>query len=519
MEPARRPSNEYELEKIPSALTRVVSASDVKAGEIKDLDAAEIFLQNNAISHADLQVMLQDEQSIKKLVRRVDWMLMPLLCGTYLLQYIDKQSLSYAAVFDLFTSTNTNQTQYSWLVSIFYFGYLVAEWPASYLAQRFPTGRVISISIILWGSMLMLMTACHDFVGLAVCRFLLGCFESVITPVFMMIIGQWYQREEQSVRAGVFYCFNGVGATVGGILFFAVGQAKGFAIWRAIFLLAGGCTLCWGFLLLVFLPDNIMAAKRFSPQEKAMLIARSQQNQTGVFNSKINVSQIKEALTDGQVWLLFLFVLLNETLNGGLANFAKLIVKGLADGDSLLTTAYGIPTGLWQVCFVVSGPWLAGRLKNARTYIMPIYLIPTIVATALLWKLPHSPSNDKGLLICTYISGSFVASLVIALQLPANNVGGYTKRVTATAFVFLAYCAGNIIGPHAFLKKEAPTYSTGCLLSLACVMGQVVVSFCLRALLTRRNEKRDEMYGPPQEVTGEIEDRTDFENPNFRYVY
>lgn len=43
-------------------------------------------------------------------------------CGTYLLQYIDKQSLSYAAVFDLFTSTNTNQTQYSWLVSIFYFG-------------------------------------------------------------------------------------------------------------------------------------------------------------------------------------------------------------------------------------------------------------------------------------------------------------------------------------------------------------------------------------------------------------
>lgn len=33
-----------------------------------------------------------------------------------LLQYIDKQSLSYAAVFDLFDSTNIDSDQYSWLV-------------------------------------------------------------------------------------------------------------------------------------------------------------------------------------------------------------------------------------------------------------------------------------------------------------------------------------------------------------------------------------------------------------------
>lgn len=395
----------------------------------------------------------------------------------------------------------------------------MAEWPASYIAQRFPTGKVVSISIIAWGSILMLMTASHNFVGLAICRFLLGCLKSMITPVFMMIVGLWYQRKEQSVRAGAFYCFNGVGATTGGILFLAVGQAKGFPIWRAIFLLAGGCTVCWGFLLLFFLPDNIMTAKRFSPQEKAMLIARSQQNQAGVFNPKIKMSQVKEALTDAQVWLLFLSVLLNETVNGGLANFSKLIIKGLADGDALLTTAYGIPTGLWQVFFVFSGPWLAGKLKNCRTYIMPLYLMPTLLAVILLWKLPHSEQNNKGLLICNYIAGSFVASLVIALQLPANNVGGYTKRVAATAFVFLAYCAGNITGPHAFLKKESPTYSTGCIVSLACVAGQVVVSFCLRALLMRRNKTRDELYGPPQAVTGEIEDRTDFENPNFRYSY
>lgn len=74
-------------------------------------------------------------------------------------------------------------------VSIFYFGYLLAEWPTSYVAQRLPTGKVVSICILAWGTILMLTAACHNFVGLAICRFLLGCFESVITPTFMMIVG------------------------------------------------------------------------------------------------------------------------------------------------------------------------------------------------------------------------------------------------------------------------------------------------------------------------------------------
>lgn len=321
-------ASEIKMDEKKSAEMSVTDA-DIKVGEIKELDQAEIFLKNNNISHDDLNAMLSDSEGVKKLVRKVDFMLMPLLCGTYLLQYIDKQSLSYAAVFDLFESTNTDSNQYSWLVSLFYFGYLVAEWPMSYVAQRLPTGKVVSVSIIIWGSLLMLMTASHNFTGLAICRFLLGVFESCTTPVFMMIVGQWYQRKEQSARAGAFYCFNGVGASVGGILFFAVGQAKGFEIWRAIFLLAGGCTVVWGVLLLIFLPDNIMAAKRFSPQEKALLIARSQQNQTGIFNPTIRISQVKEALMDPQIWLLFLFTLLNETVNGGIANFSKLIIKGL----------------------------------------------------------------------------------------------------------------------------------------------------------------------------------------------
>lgn len=103
--------------------------------------------------------------------------------------------------------------------------------------------------------------------------------------------------------------------------------------------------------------------------------------------------------------------------------------------------------------------------------------------------------------------------------MPASNVGGYTKRTTSTAFVFLAYCIGNIIGPHAFLSKEAPVYQTGCKLIIACIAGQVVIAIALRMLLIRRNKQRDALGEPVNQDESVIEDLTDFENPNFRYSY
>ena len=115
---------------------------------------------------------------------------------------------------------------------------------------------------------------------------------------------------------------------------------------------------------------------------------------------------------------------------------------------------------------------------------------------------------------------------MLALQLPANNVGGYTKRVTSTAFVFLAYCAGNIIGPHAFLDSEAPVYQTGCKLILGCAAGQVGLVLALRYLLISRNKRRDAEAIANGQTQADIdaadevlEDLTDFQNPKFRYSY
>lgn len=502
----------------------ITSTTDQDPDQDGELDAAEVFLRHHHFTDHYLADLLADPARNRRLVRKVDTLVLPLLAGTYVLQYIDKQAMSYAAVFDLLDGTGITLAQYGWFTSLFYLAYLVAEYPWMWAVQKSRMARIVGGCVLAWGAVLMLTAATEHFPGLAACRFLLGVFEAPITTCFMLIVAMWYTRPEQPFRAGLFYCCNGVGSMVGGLLTYGIGQIDTFPVWKAIFLLCGGITVLWGLVLLLFLPDDILSAhpRRFSLEDKALLIARGRLAHTGILNKTIKWAQVREALSDPQVWLLVLFVLLNETINGGYANFGKLIIKGLVHG-SLETTALGIPQGAFQVVWILSGTYAASRLPNARTLVMALYILPTILGVSLMGWLPRTDhAHQVGVLLGYYISGSYVCSLVLALQMPATNLGGYTKRTTGSALVFLAYCAGNIIGPHAFLDQESPYYTTGCKLILGCAAAQMCVAVVLRMLLARRNKSRDEAAAAVSVEAGDEDaydasDLTDFQNPLFRY--
>jgi uncharacterized membrane protein AbrB (regulator of aidB expression) len=109
----------------------------------------------------------------------------------------------------------------------------------------------------------------------------------------------------------------------------------------------------------------------------------------------------------------------------------------------LRTVALGIPQGAFQVIWILSGTFVASKFRNCRTTVMACWLIPTIIGVTLMWKIDRK-QHGVGVLFGYYLVGCYVASLVLALQMPTTNLGGYTKRITASGMVFLAYCVGNI---------------------------------------------------------------------------
>lgn len=65
-----------------------------------------------------------DEATNKRLLRRIDWNLMPIMCVVYGLNYLDKTTISYASIMGIKTDIGLVNDDYQWLGSMFYFGYL-----------------------------------------------------------------------------------------------------------------------------------------------------------------------------------------------------------------------------------------------------------------------------------------------------------------------------------------------------------------------------------------------------------
>lgn len=77
------------------------------------------------------------------------------------------------------------------------------------LAQRFPLEYVAGAMTGIWGVVLMCAAACTNFQGLYAQRFFLGFLESGIAPIWMLVVGGWYKKDEQAFRMGIWYSFTG----------------------------------------------------------------------------------------------------------------------------------------------------------------------------------------------------------------------------------------------------------------------------------------------------------------------
>ena len=81
-------------------------------------------------------------------------------------------------------------SDYSWTTSIFYFGYLVFEYPLTALLARFKIGQYLGFMVAVWGLTLLFSNFSRSFAGLAIDRFFLGGLESVIAPTFVIVTGK-----------------------------------------------------------------------------------------------------------------------------------------------------------------------------------------------------------------------------------------------------------------------------------------------------------------------------------------
>ena len=465
-------------------------------------------------SHREL-----DEATDKRLLRKTDFYIMPLICFLYACQYMDKTTNSSASVMGLREDLHMRGDMYSWVGSSFYLGYLAFEAPVSMLLQRFPVAKTTAGFIIFWG-VLMCLHATPNYAGFIFLRTALGIAESSVTPAMVIFTSQWYKAGEQFIRTAIWFSFNGLGTIMGNLIAYGLAvHAKSYNVtaWKILFIVVGLMTIVVGILFLILIPDSPATAWFLTEEEKMLMVERIRGNRQGFGNKHFKMYQLKEALSDINVWLFFVYALSGDIPNGSLTNFASLLLKGNFHYSGKKSLLMQTPGGAIELV----GCSLFGLLHLLVPHRLAIAITAQGVTLAASCMLAFALQSNSARLAGYYLMQISPMGMICALSCFSSNTAGHTKKVVSSALYLIGYCVGNLIGPQTFISSQAPTYTGGQISIVVChavsmaILGWIYFNYYHENKKRQKKRERGETNGDIK--NSEFADLTDKENVNFVY--
>ncbi|KAJ5918700.1 hypothetical protein N7454_009844 [Penicillium verhagenii] len=471
-----------------------------------------------------IQVTDPTPEEAKRIRNKCLWRILPFLCIGYHLMYIDKQTLGSSSILGILDDAHLNSNQYNWLSSIFYFGYLLAEYPQNWALQRFPVAKWLAGNLVIWGCITLLHVPCNNFASLFVVRFFLGLAEASIIPAFLLSMSMFFTYSEQSVMMPIMWSIGNASPITSGLLSYGVLwiDTGSFAPWKWLMVITGILTIIFGALVWLLFPDSPLHANFLTYEERAQAILRIKKNHSGIEQKIFKKYQFVEAIKDPKTWLFFLHSWSQEMANG-ITNQYSLIISSF--GFTVLqTTLLGCVTGIVSFFSLATAAIVLYNTKNSRAWISLVAYIPGALSSILLLALPWS--NRWGLISGIWIRSTTGIPYAVVMIWAANASAGHTKKTTVIALYHIGYGLGNIISPQLFRAQW----------KVAAILPSIIIVI-LRVYLSNENKRRDKLDSVnvingngiietvdsdgtkiARVVDNSQMDLTDRENLTFRYV-
>ncbi|QEU60787.1 hypothetical protein KDRO_D04820 [Kluyveromyces lactis] len=486
------------------------------SGKLLVLGEAADEAMEFAKHHEHIELSAEEDRRVK---RKIDMIVMPLFSFLYMIQFMDKTCISFAAVMGIQTDYKMVDTMYSWTTSCFYLGYLFASPFAAVALQKLPSMRTSAICIVIWGVIQCLHVTAKSYATFTLLRTLLGVLEAFVSPIFVIMMNQYYKKSEHFGYIGVLYGCNGLGTVILACISYGLYHNLGsytMEAYKVLFIIVGCLTIFNGLLILFIMPNTPADARFLNDREKLAVLERIRGNNQGFGSKTFKWHQMRECFMDMRTWLYFLIGISVAIPNGGISSFGSIILKGFgySTEKSLLMKA---PIGACELVGLVILP-LISYFISKRMIIAVFYLLVCVMSTCLL----AFSKNNNVALAGYYITGIAPVGIITITSCVASNTAGHTKKLTANAISLIGYSAGNIIGPQTFRSSDAPNYPKAKAAVVGCYCASILLMGLMSFLNVRENRRRDKM----QEELGdkyvvvenqEFADLTDFENPAFRY--
>jgi MFS transporter, ACS family, tartrate transporter len=400
---------------------------------------------SNAVVATDLESVV---------VRKLLWRLLPFLFLLYIVNYLDRINVGFAAL-QMREQLGFSDEVFGTGFGIFFVGYFFLQVPSNLALSRVGARRWMAAIMVLWGVVSCGMIFVQTPRSFYVMRFVLGAAEAGFFPGIILYLKNWFPASARARAVAIFMTANPLAGVVGGPISGALLNLRHFGLagWQWMFIIEGFPAVLLAATVLFTLKDRPSDATWLEEHERLWLSAVLENEHQA--NSKISGSDIVDAFINWRIWLLMIVYFGLTASAYGLILWLPSYIKSLSHlGNFEIGIVSVIPYLVTAMAMVVIGArsdksgkhrlYLAGSAFSAAVFLFIAAQTSAIVSGLAFITLALAATfcmQGPFWATATSLMSGTAAAVAIALINSFGNLGGYfgpyiigSKRSSGSGF-------------------------------------------------------------------------------------
>ncbi|KAG0638157.1 major facilitator superfamily domain-containing protein [Tuber brumale] len=474
-----------------------------------------------------------DHEFEKKLVRKLDKHIVPMIMLLYLFSFLDRVNIGNARLYGLEEDLGLKGNQFQTSVSILFVTYLVFEIPSNLVLKKFTPRRYIAAITTIWGIIATCTGLVNSYGGLLACRLLLGAVEAGLFPGLAVYLTFFYTRKELALRIGYLFVSAALAGACGGLLAYGIGfldGRSGMKGWRWILIIEGLPTIVLGLVTYFVLADNPEEAGYLTEEEKRFTIIRRGREVTQTTSAQeFHWGDVRKCFLDWKCWAFaFAQFGIDTMLYGpsptfastplalmltplpGFSTFLPTIIKAIGHWSTAQVQALTIPCYALGALTYLIVAHVSDKQQRRGMYTVSFACI-SIVGYGILLSDASRGVHYFG---CFLVAMGLYVSVGLPLAWLPNNCPRYGKRAAASGFQLTVGNASGIMAPFIYVSKDSPRYTKGHAVSLSMVSFAAIIYaflwywFSKLNISRERGEENAKIVGLSEEDIAELGDES-----------
>jgi ACS family tartrate transporter-like MFS transporter len=394
----------------------------------------------------------------RALYRKISWRLIPYMFLLYIVAYLDRVNVGFAAM-DMQRDLHLSNTVYGTGAGIFFLGSALFDLPSNLILLKVGPRRWMARIMISWGVISTCMMFMHSKESFYVLRFLLGVSEAGFFPGMILYLTYWFPTHERARAVAKFMTATSLAGVVGGPLssyLLRMDGRSGLAGWQWLFLSEGVPTILLGISVLFLLKDSPEKADWMRPEERAWLGSELQRDRERYGAAAHH--HLADAFRLPALWVLAGVYFVSQVgvyiVNLWMPLILNSFSRGAASGDASLIARYATVPYLAAAAMTVVVGWSSDRRNERRWHIAGCL---TLSAVGFAWAgVAHS-------LVAALCAMTLAAVGVWSMMGPfwtlTTGMLGGTAAAGAVAILQIVGGLGGFSGPYMTGRLRDATHS------------------------------------------------------------